>query len=105
MKPRTKVTHEILARRVREVRRDLFGEHGGALLAEVLDLPPRTWANYEAGVSMPAAVLLRFVDATEVNPRWLLTGQGPKFGANAAALEEDRGIVPVPWGLDEPSPG
>ncbi len=65
-----------LALRVREVRRKLYGERGAPLLAEDLELPARTWLNYESGVVIPATVILRFIDLTGVEPRWLLTGQG-----------------------------
>jgi hypothetical protein len=69
-----------LARRVREIRVERFGEVGGPLLSETLGLPERTWANYESGVTIPALVILRFVELTGVNPRWLRTGKGEKYG-------------------------
>src|SRR4051794_1065796 len=69
-----------LSRRLREVRQDLFGEHGGPEVARRLNLPARTWYNYETGVTVPAEVLLAFIDQTGANPSWLLTGIGPKFG-------------------------
>jgi hypothetical protein len=68
-----------LSRRLREIRQDLFGEHGGPELARRLNLPARTWYNYETGVTVPAEVLLTFIDQTGANPVWLLTGEGPKF--------------------------
>jgi hypothetical protein len=68
-----------LAERVREVRLDVYGEHGGPLLAEVLQLPFRTWMNYEAGVTIPAQVILRFIEITRAHPHWLLTGTGPRY--------------------------
>lgn len=68
-----------LAHRVREVREDICGEHGAQLLADALDLPLRTWANYERGVVIPAEVILKLIETTEVNPWWLLTGRGPKY--------------------------
>ena len=39
-----------------------FGEGGGPLLAETLGLPERTWQNYESGVTIPALVILQFVE-------------------------------------------
>ncbi len=36
--------------------------------------------NYESGVTIPAVVILRFVEITGANPRWLLTGRGDKYG-------------------------
>lgn len=68
-----------LSLRVREVRQELYGEHGGPLLALALDVPFRTWAGYEEGESMPAETLLRFLEVTRANPQWLLTGEGGKF--------------------------
>lgn len=66
----------MLARRVCQVRTELFGEDGSARLAEVLRIPHRTWMNYEAGVAIPAMVILRLILACEVDSRWLLTGEG-----------------------------
>lgn len=68
-----------LADRVRQVRLELYGEHGGPLLAGALSLPFRTWHNYEQGVTIPAPVMLRFIEQTDADPRWLLTGQGPTY--------------------------
>jgi hypothetical protein len=68
-----------LSRRLREVRQELFGEHGGPELARRLNLPARTWYNYETGVTVPAEVLLGFIDQTGANPIWLLSGEGPKY--------------------------
>lgn len=68
-----------LAERIRQVREELYGDHGGPLLAQALGLPDRTWSNYEAGVTLPASVLLRFIDLTGADPHWLLTGQGPRY--------------------------
>jgi hypothetical protein len=70
-----------LAQRVREVREDLYGEHGAQFLADALELPVRTWINYEQGVTIPAEIILKLIHATGVSPRWLLTGQGPKYPA------------------------
>lgn len=68
-----------ISSRLREVRQDLFGEHGGPELARRLGLPARTWYNYESGVTVPAEVLLSFIEQTGSNPIWLLTGQGRKY--------------------------
>ena len=69
----------LLADRITAVRRDLFGDDGISALVESLDLPLRTWMNYETGVVMPASVLLRFLVLTAVEPHWLLTGEGPRY--------------------------
>jgi hypothetical protein len=68
-----------LSRRLREIRQNLFGEHGGPELARRLNLPARTWYNYETGVTVPAEVLLGFIEQTGANPMWLLTGEGPHY--------------------------
>ncbi len=68
-----------LARRVREIRADFFGAHGGPLLADALQLPFRTWMNYEAGCTIPAQVILRFIEVTDAHPHWLLSGEGAKY--------------------------
>lgn len=68
-----------LACRIREIRKELFGDEGAAILAAAVNVSPRTWMNYEAGVTMPARVVLQLIHATAVSPHWLLTGQGPKF--------------------------
>jgi SOS-response transcriptional repressor LexA len=98
-----------LAERLRLVRVDLYGERGGSEMARRLGLPVRTWYNYEAGVTVPAEVLLRFVELTNVEPMWLLHGRGPQYreaqpaDANDDSVESllrtalrrlERGVVP-----------
>ncbi len=65
-----------LADRVRTIRVQKFGENGGPLLAEQLCVPFRTWINYEDGCTIPAQVILRFIEITDATPHWLLTGEG-----------------------------
>ncbi len=69
----------MVSSRLREIRQEIFGEHGGPELARRLNLPARTWYNYETGVTVPAEVLLSFIDQTSVNPIWLLSGEGPRY--------------------------
>jgi SOS-response transcriptional repressor LexA len=68
-----------LSRRLREIRQESFGDHGGPELARRLNLPARTWYNYETGVTVPAEVLLSFIEQTSANPAWLLNGEGAKY--------------------------
>jgi hypothetical protein len=70
-----------IARRLRSIRIEVYGERGGPVLARQLRLPFPTWANYESGVTIPGDVLLRFLETTGTNPRWLLHGTGPKYMA------------------------
>jgi hypothetical protein len=71
--------NDVLAGRLREVRLEMYGEHGGPLLAETLELPARTWAHYESGITILGSALLRFLAVSGVEPHWLLTGQGPRY--------------------------
>jgi len=54
-------------------------------MARRLGLPIRTWYNYESGVTIPAEVILKFVELTSVEPLWLLHGRGPKFRTTSAS--------------------
>jgi hypothetical protein len=73
-----------LSERLRQIRVELFGERGGSEMARRLGLPVRTWYNYESGVTVPAEVLLRFMELTGAEPLWLLHGQGPRYRDHAA---------------------
>ena len=68
-----------LAHRLRAVRLDRYGEHGGPLLAEALQITTRTWVRYESGVPIPSLVLLRLIEVAGIEPRWLLTGEGRMY--------------------------
>jgi hypothetical protein len=80
-----------LAERLRAIRIELFGERGGPELARQLEIPNRTWYNYEIGVTVPAEILLRFLEVTSVDPHWLLHGDGPKYRTPSAA----QGLAPL----------
>lgn len=79
------MTHQrsAIGGRLRQVRMDLYGENGGPMLAEALRLPYRTWINYESGVTVPALVVLRFIELTGACPHWLLTGEPPRYSPMA----------------------
>ena len=72
-----------LAERLREIREDFYGEHGAQFLADALEIPLRTWLNYESGVVMPAALVLKLLVLARVHPRWLLRGEGEKYHRKA----------------------
>jgi transcriptional regulator with XRE-family HTH domain len=67
--------------RIREVRIDCFGEdeRGVSQLALALGIPAQTWANYEAGVTVSAEIILKFIETTGADPRWLLRGEGTRY--------------------------
>src|SRR5262245_41542631 len=68
-----------LSRRLREIRQEIFGEHGGPELARRLNVSARNWYNYETGVTVPAEILLRFIELTGAHPMYLITGEGPHY--------------------------
>ncbi len=68
-----------VAARARQVRREVYGEQGIPALAEAMGIPPRTWENFEAGVTIPPHVILEFIALTGVNSRWLRTGEGEPY--------------------------
>lgn len=85
--PKVRLTvKSALSRRLREIRQELFGDHGGPELARRLNLPARTWYNYETGVTVPAEVLLAFIELTGASPAYLTTGMGPRFGGRSDDL-------------------
>jgi hypothetical protein len=82
---RDRMTNSALARRIREIRQELYGDSCGPALAASLGLPAKTWANYEDGVMIPAPVILGFIELTGADPHWLLTGQGERYTTRRAA--------------------
>jgi hypothetical protein len=72
-----------LSQRISEIRDQLYGEFGLETLARALEVPEQTWRNYER-VTMPAHILLKFLDITGSDPNWLLTGEGERFLARSA---------------------
>ncbi|HKI20636.1 MAG TPA: hypothetical protein VKA15_22290 [Isosphaeraceae bacterium] len=80
-----------IGRRLRQIRSEMFGEHGGAELAERLELPFRTWFNYENGVTIPGEILLHFIEVTGTEAHWLFRGEGPKYQVQSSdALTDAR---------------
>jgi uncharacterized membrane protein YecN with MAPEG domain len=79
--------NDLLAIRVREIRRECYGDGGIPLLAQILRLPVQTWVNFEEGIEIPAPVILRFIEVTGVDPRWLLTGEGDRYRARVLKIK------------------
>jgi len=80
---RTRAKRE-LGDRLRQVRMEIYGEHGAPALAGLLRVPHHTWTNYENGVTIPGEVLLELLVLTRVEPRWLLRGEGAQYRSTAA---------------------
>ena len=91
-----------LAERLASLRSELFGERGGPEMARRLGIPVRTWYNYEAGVTVPAEVILKIIELTSIEPSWLLAREGPEVppgdaGAAGLGIEPgDDGRCPAP---------
>jgi hypothetical protein len=68
-----------LAGRVRIVRQELYGAHGGPWLAKRMGMPFRSWLGFESGQEIPAEQILRFIEVTGAEPRWLLKGEGQRY--------------------------
>lgn len=84
-----------LANRLKDIRTEQYGERGGPELARRLNLPIRTWYNYETGVTVPSEVLLRFIELTNVEPQWLLSGEGAKYRrSRPMAVDRLPGSIP-----------
>jgi hypothetical protein len=77
-----------LARRLRELREDLYGGDGVFMIAKHLGVPMQTWLNYESGVVMPADILLQLIELTDAEPHWLLTGKGSRLRARKVSGDE-----------------
>jgi hypothetical protein len=67
-----------VARRLVELRRDHFGEHGGPLLAILVGVSQREWFGYETGRPVPRGVLGKVAEITDTHLEWLRTGRGSK---------------------------
>jgi hypothetical protein len=80
-----------LGERLKQFRAELFGERGGPELSRLLGIPSRTWCNFEMGVTVPAEVILRFIELTSAEPKWLLSGQGEKYRSKPSAPVADHG--------------
>lgn len=77
--PDARQVKQTLSDRLAEIRSEKFGTQGKAEMARRLGIPPRSWYNYEGGVTVPAEVLLKTIELTAVEPLWLLHGTGPKY--------------------------
>jgi hypothetical protein len=82
-----------LAQRLHTLRVERFGERGGPDLARRIGVHQRSWYNYEIGVTVPAEVLLRFLQLTGAEPRWLLDGEGPKYREGRPAVDVAPDVV------------
>ena len=50
-----------------------------SITGEASDIPALTWDHFENGVTIPARIILQFIELTGVEPHWLLTGNGERY--------------------------
>jgi hypothetical protein len=68
-----------IGERLKLLRLELRGEQDYAVFTRSMGIPLRSWYNYELGNSIPAEVILRIIEATDVEPMWLLHGTEPRY--------------------------
>ncbi|WP_208431539.1 helix-turn-helix domain-containing protein [Bartonella doshiae] len=88
-----------LAKRLREIRRMLGNEERG-IFAQRLNLQRGTLANYEIGAHEPtSSVINAYHTAYNINPYWLVTGEGEMFSDMAKAKAAGFKAPTIPAGL------
>jgi hypothetical protein len=86
----TKLIKEMVGRRLRELRMEFGSVDGLAALPARLNIPVRHWYYFERGRTVPAEVILRIIEATNVEPVWLLRGVGPKYRPSERSAPANR---------------
>ena len=87
-KPGKSLPAALLRDRLRLIRIELFGDDGIGELAARLGIAASVWHHYETEAdSMPAPLLLRFIDATGASAEWLLHGTGRRYCGHALVSE------------------
>ncbi len=88
-----------LAKRLREIRRVLGNEERGAF-AQRLNLQRTTLANYEIGAHEPTSSAINaYHRVYNINPHWLVTGEGEMFSDMAKAKAAGFKPQTIPAGL------
>ncbi len=110
-----------IARRLREIREELFGPKGQAEMARFLSVSPESYRQYEtARVRLPNRITTLLCEKKKISPVWVLTGKGSKFldyrtlgmRIAEALFEEEESGIPVlasvgaggPYDIDELEP-
>jgi hypothetical protein len=85
-----------IAARLVALRSEIHGERGGPEMARRLNIPVRTWYNYEKGITVPAEIILKVIKLTGVDAAWLLDGSGPMFAdpTPKSAVREESATAP-----------
>jgi len=84
-------------KRIREIRRR-FCEDKNNVFAAKLEKSPNTTCNYvRNGYSVGKGVAREICDAFNVNPEWLLTGEGEMLKSDSVSLKEPADGTGVPF--------
>ncbi len=76
--------------RLRQIRRQVYGEQGIPVLAEALEIPEGTWENFEAGVTIPTPIIIQFLALTGIDLHWLLTSDGEPNSGDSTGQHSTR---------------
>ncbi|MDM9997014.1 transcriptional regulator [Bartonella henselae] len=88
-----------LAKRLREIRR-IFGNEERGIFAQRLNLQRGTLANYEIGAhEPPSSVINAYYTAYNINPHWIVTGEGEMFSDMAKTKAAGFKPQTIPAGL------
>ncbi|WP_375623861.1 helix-turn-helix domain-containing protein [Bartonella sp. TT119HLJHH] len=88
-----------LAKRLREIRR-IYGNEERSIFAQRLNLQRGTLANYEIGAHEPTCSTINaYYTAYNINPHWLVTGEGEMFTDMAKAKTAGFKPQTIPAGL------
>jgi hypothetical protein len=87
------VTKQSLAQRLVALRTELFGPRGGPEMARRIGIPIRSWYNYELGITVAGEVMLRIIELTNAEPRWLLHGAGPRYRLDNADAPDEESVA------------
>lgn len=77
-----------IASRLEILRHKLYGPRRLAEFAASTGMPKRSVWNWLRGTAIPAEAILRLIIEYDVEPRWLLTGDGPML--RDRARDEER---------------
>jgi hypothetical protein len=85
-----------LSDRIRAIRVDRFGDDGAQVLASLMRIPESKLTSMETHGPIPGHLILAFIEVTDANPGWLLSGAGewysPVLGdSRASALARKSG--------------
>jgi len=67
------------AERLGQIRKAAYGKHGRSAFARALGIPLTSYLNFENGRVPPMNIIVKMMELTRVNPRWLVHGEGAQY--------------------------